>query len=109
MSTSLSPHSKSSFSDSFRERVRGAVALKDYATSRGLNVPDYILDAINEAHSDSEDDKFPRGVSVRLDEAIRDLSKITYPTTAETWCFLQCKEGRFWASRPLNSDCLSSQ
>lgn len=87
MSTSLTPASKSSYLDSFRERVQGAVALKDYATSRGLNVPDSILHTINLAHSVLASGDIPAEISVALDEAIRDLAKITYPTTVETLTF----------------------
>jgi|SRR5215213_913630 len=35
----------------------------------------------------SDSDKVPDEIGARLDEAIRDLSKITYPTTAETLLF----------------------
>ena len=87
MSTSLTAARKASYSDSFEERVNGAVALKDYATSRALNVPDSILKTINSAHSMSNSSDIPLEISVRLDEAIRDLSKITYPTTIETLVF----------------------
>ena len=88
MSTSLSPSTKESYSDSFRERTLGAVALKDYATAKGLNIPDAILKIINEAHLIADEQRQPPdSVAVRLDEAIRDLSRITYPTTAETLLF----------------------
>src|ERR687892_109139 len=51
-----------------------AIALKDYAIENNFFVPDDILVALNDDAVNA----------TNLDKAIRDLTRITYPTTIET-------------------------
>jgi hypothetical protein len=67
-----------------RAKLDGAIALKDYAISRGLEISDHILEVINAAQSDADNETFDAKVGSKLDGAIRDLTKVTYPTTVET-------------------------
>ena len=54
-----------------------AIALKDYAIENNFFVPDDILVALNDDAVNA----------TNLDKAIRDLTRITYPTTIETISF----------------------
>lgn len=70
-------------------RVRGAIALKDYAVSKGITIPRDVLKHVNEAeHSrgleDAPKDKPESDIGVRIDMAISELTKLTYPTTVES-------------------------
>jgi hypothetical protein len=63
--------------------VKKVFALKEYALSKGLEVPDECLEIINKARrplkrQDSLD------FSVAFDRAVRDLSWLTYPTTIDS-------------------------
>jgi hypothetical protein len=64
-------------------KLKKAIALKDYAIENNLFVTDHILDTLGEAeYNEGTRDKAQN--AIKLDKAIRDLTKITYPTTMET-------------------------
>jgi len=72
------------------DRFTSANRLKEYAIGANLKVPDSIIDSLNEASA------FIRGslrtakandfqkYGTRIDKALRELTAITYPTTAST-------------------------
>jgi hypothetical protein len=68
-------------------RVEGAVALKDYAVSRGLNLPTETLDELNRAQAALLAQNL-RGYlqkrGMHFDVAVTELSTVTYPTSIET-------------------------
>jgi hypothetical protein len=66
------------------KKLQQAIALKDYAIENNFFVPDDIIAALNKAdYSDGDRGKAAES-TINLDKAIRDLTRITYPTTVET-------------------------
>lgn len=68
------------------KRIAGAMFLKDFAVNSKLAVNDQILYSINRAQVAYHNS--PSSVSahlVALDEAIRDLTELTYPVTVESF------------------------
>ena len=74
-------------------KIKGALALRDYAITNNLYVPDDILRSLQEA--DSKDIMRIESSDIRfnIDKAIRDLTSITFPTTIDTLRFQGSKEG----------------
>jgi hypothetical protein len=68
--------------------VRKAFALKEYAISKGIEVPDECLQVINRAYHQSKEPGritvSPPFDSVTFDRAVRDLSRLTFPTTVDS-------------------------
>ena len=68
--------------ESYRTRLAGILKLKDYAISANLNVPTDVIESINRAQLAG-----PSGArknATAVDEALRDLTAITFPTTLDT-------------------------
>ncbi len=76
-----------SFSDGLRQKLKKAIALKDYAISKNFDVPDQTIEWLNAAaeslESESQSSKLS-SVSDNIDKAIRDLTGLTYPATIDT-------------------------
>ena len=74
---------KNHLNESFKSRLERAVRLKDYAISNDLDVSDDTLERISNLliHETSEINKERYYV---LDQCIRDLTEVTYPTTIDT-------------------------
>lgn len=80
-----SPQTSSSGLSEPDRRVKKAVALKDYAVSKGFEVPDDILNVVNSAESLASSGKGVDSISaVALDKAISEITKVTYPTTGDS-------------------------
>ncbi len=66
----------------YRRRLIKAIALKEYAINRRLNVPEEIIRKLNKAAAAAEAHSVEAADDV--DIAIRDLTAITYPTTIDS-------------------------
>lgn len=64
-----------------RDKLKGAIDLKDYAINANLAVNDTIIKKLNQADASKSLDSEHAS---NIDTALRDLTTITYPTTIET-------------------------
>jgi hypothetical protein len=64
------------------DRLLAAQQLKDYAVSENLDIPNHIIEDLNEAFSLGPSEV--GGMADKIEFAIRDLTSITYPTTIDT-------------------------
>jgi hypothetical protein len=72
---------------SAKERLRRAVALKDYAVAKGIAVSTAILQLLNEAECKKDTDDFHKYLcekGIKIDETIAELTNVTYPTTGDS-------------------------
>ncbi len=74
-------------------KLRGALALRDYAIMNNLHVPDEILQVLQEVEKPDIERSDPPNIRLVLDKAIRDLTSITFPTTIDTLLFQMSDEG----------------
>jgi hypothetical protein len=86
--------------ESRQRNARGVLALRDYAITNNIYVPDEILEDLQEvekAYESQIQDPFisqDRDIRLILDKAIRDLTRITFPATIDTVRFHFSKEGK---------------
>jgi len=73
-----------------KDKLKAALKLKDYAINARLPVDDSIIERLNKANSSKSPLLYDENAPSDLDKALRDLTTITYPTTAET---LDASEG----------------
>ena len=79
--------STDSSADDLKQKLKAAIALKDYAISKNFDVPDDAIERLNKAAETlTEDDKSKQlsKVADSIDKAIRDLTALTYPATIDT-------------------------
>src|SRR5947209_5758818 len=65
-------------------RLMEAIALKNYAISKGNTVSDSILTVLNEAERTYQNNKDLSEYGISIDKAISELTTATYPTTGES-------------------------
>lgn len=69
------------------ERLEKAIALKDFAVTKGITVSNSILKLLNEAECRKEQRDFKDYLcekGIYIDEAITELTTVTYPTTGDS-------------------------
>lgn len=67
----------------FESKLRDAIALKDHAIENNLEVPDQTIHLLNNIDI-NQSDLSVNQANTDIDNALKSLTRITYPTTAET-------------------------
>ena len=81
------PNAVAAHRESTIKWIEGGIALKKYAISRGLDISEATLSALNQAESALLGDRFERlpvKIGTEFDLALKDLTALTFPATVDT-------------------------
>jgi hypothetical protein len=81
------------YEQSWRRKLDGVLALRDYAISNNFQITDDILEVLQEAEKEDIVRNDLPDIRLKVDKAIRDLTSITFPTTIDTLLFQTSNEG----------------